>query len=212
MPSPRPRSGRRKSALPPETDPAVKALKKWLRGYVGDTPLEEVAAAASYCVSAVSTALGGTELPGLRVVRSIAAGVGASQVQAHKLWWAAALEDFAKRNPAKPDDPLADFALDLCRAMLMHDLGKTEVLRRMTRLCEAEGNVIKAMSRATLCRLLDGTTLPRPDQMNVFLRVIGLRESELEQLTDRYEKLDTARALARAAKSKLGSVAITEVA
>ncbi|NBH07227.1 hypothetical protein [Amycolatopsis sp. SID8362] len=193
VPAYRPRPGRRKSALPAEAGPAVKTLKKWLRGFVGETSLEAVAAAASYSVSAVSGALGGTELPRLRLVRSIAAGVGAPAHEAHRVWWAAALEEFTKHNPGLPGDPLAELALDLRRAMLRHDLGKTDVLRRMARLCEADGDVTKAMSRATLCRLLTGTTLPRTDQMTVFLRALSLRDSEVEQLTGRYEELSAAR-------------------
>ncbi|RSD22820.1 hypothetical protein [Amycolatopsis eburnea] len=179
--------------MPADAGPAVKTLKKWLRGFVGETSLEAVAAAASYSVSAVSGALGGTELPRLRLVRSIAAGVGAPAHEAHRVWWAAALEEFTKHNPGLPGDPLAELALDLRRAMLRHDLGKTDVLRRMARLCEADGDVTKAMSRATLCRLLTGNTLPRTDQMTVFLRALSLRDSEVEQLTGRYEELSAAR-------------------
>jgi hypothetical protein len=175
----------------------VKALKKWLRGFVGDTSLEEVAAAASYSISAVSSALGGAELPRLRLVQSIASGVGAPKPEAHRLWWAAALEEFTKDHPQQPADPVAAFALDLRRAMLRNDLGKAEVLRQMARLCESTGDVTKAMSRATLCRLLSGTTLPRTEQMNVFLRALNLRDSEIEQLTGRYERLSAARRDAR---------------
>lgn len=193
MPSHRLRSGRKKSALPAEAGPAVKTLKKWLRGFVGDTSLEDVAAAASYSISAVSTALGGADLPRLRLVQSIAAGVGAPQQQAHQLWWAAALDEFNSHNSAQPDDLVASFALDLRRAMLRNDLGKVEVLGRMARRCHAGGDVTKAMSRATLCRLLTGTTLPRADQMNVFLRVLDLRDHEIDALTNRYEYLVASR-------------------
>jgi hypothetical protein len=208
MPAYRPRPGRRKSALPPASGPAVKALKEWLRRYVGETPLEEVAAAASYSVSTVSNALGGIELPRLRLVQSIAAGVGAPLPAAHRIWWEAALEEFAKSNPARPDDPVADFALQLRRMMLRSDLGKTEVLGRMTRLCDAMKITTKPMSRATLCRLLDGDTLPKPEQMNLFLRVINAREDEVRQLTSRFDELIVERARARTAKLKARSVSI----
>jgi hypothetical protein len=196
------RPGRRKAALPADAGPAVKALKEWLRGYVGDTSLEAVAAAASYSVSTVSNALGGTELPRLVLVQSIAAGVGAPLNAAHRIWWEAALEEFAKDNPARPDDPLADFARQLRRVMLRSDLGKTTVLRHMARLCAATGSVIAPMSRATLCRLLDGDTLPRPEKMSVFLRVIKASDTELAQLNARYEELATARARAKTARLK----------
>jgi hypothetical protein len=180
----------------------VTALKEWLREFASDTPLEEVAGAAAYSVTAVSDALRGIEVPRLRLVQSIARGVGAPLAQAHQLWWAAALEEFAKRNPVKPAGSLAGFALDLRRAMLRNDLSKTEVLSRMARLCKTDGDVTNAMSRATLCRLLGGTTLPRSDQMNVFLRVLGLREREIEQLTRDYEALSLARAQGKSAKSR----------
>jgi hypothetical protein len=196
MPSSRLRAGRRKSALPANAGPAITALKKWLREHVGDIPLEKVATAASYSVSAVSSALGGAELPRLRLVQSIVGGISAPQGRAHELWWAAALEDFTKNNPPRrPGSPLAEFGLDLRKAMLKNDLGPTDVLRRMARLCAAEGDVTKAMSRATLCRLLAGTTLPRSEQMDVFLRVINLREGEVERLSSRYDVLSTALAL-----------------
>ncbi|WP_326957602.1 hypothetical protein [Amycolatopsis sp. NBC_01286] len=193
MPLYRPRPGRRKSALPAEVDPAVKALKKWLRGFVGDMSLEDVAAAARYSISAVSSALGGAELPRLRLVQGIATGVNAPAHEAHRLWWAAALEEFTKRHPDPPADPVAQLAQDLRRVMLRNDLGKTEVLRRMVRLCESKGNVTTAMSRATLCRLLAGATLPRTNQMSVFLRVLNLRDDEVEALISRYERLMAAR-------------------
>ncbi|HEY3481139.1 MAG TPA: hypothetical protein VGL02_19785 [Streptomyces sp.] len=181
----------------------MKTLKKWLREFVGDTSLEDVAAAASYSISAVSTALGGTDLPRLRLVQRIAAGVGAPQQQAHQIWWAAALEEFNAHDPARPSDPVASFARDLRRAMLRNDLGKTEVLRRMGRRCEASGDVTKAMSRATLCRLLTGVTLPRADQMNVFLRVIDLRDRDIVALTERYEDLVAARRVRGVPAAKL---------
>ncbi|MFF1608222.1 hypothetical protein ACFVYA_10615 [Amycolatopsis sp. NPDC058278] len=186
----------------------MKALKEWLRRFVGETPLEEVAAAASYSVSTVSNALGGTELPRLRLVQSIAAGVGAPLPAAHRIWWEAASEEFTKNNPAQPDDPVADFALQLRRAMLRSDLGKTEVLRRMVRLSDAESLTMKPMSRATLCRLLDGDTLPNPEQMNLFLRVIGIRDEEIRQLTVRFEELIVARARARSTKRKARSISV----
>lgn len=208
MPVYRSRPGRRKSALPAAAGPAVKALKEWLRRYVGETPLEEVAAAASYSVSTVSNALGGVELARLRLVQSIAGGVGAPLPAAHRIWWEAALEEFAKSNPARPDDPVADFALQLRRTMLRSDLGKTEVLARMTRLCDAMGISTKPMSRATLCRLLDGGTLPKPEQMNLLLRVINAREEEVRQLTDRFNELVAARARARTAKLKVRSIGL----
>ncbi|MET8997183.1 hypothetical protein [Amycolatopsis sp. NPDC004169] len=211
MSASRVRAGRRKSALPADAGPAITALKKWLRQHVGDIPLERVAAASMYSVSAVSSALGGTELPRLRLVRSIASGIGAPQGHAHELWWAAALEEFTKNNPSRSGDPLGEFALDLRKAMLKNDLGPTDVLRRMARLCAAEGDTAKAMSRATLSRLLAGTTLPRSEQMDVFLRVINLRDGEIERLTSRYDVLGTAMALVRSANLRAGRVATAGV-
>jgi hypothetical protein len=196
MPEYRARPGRPKSALPAEAGPAVTALKEWLRKYVGDTSLEKVAAAATYSVSTVSNALGGTELPRLRLVQSIAAAIDAPQALAHRMWWKAALEEFTKDNPPRPDDPVTDYARQLRHVMLRSDLGKATVLRNMTRLCDNTRSVITPMSRATLCRLLDGTTLPNPEQMSIFLRVINATDTELARLTARYQELATARARA----------------
>lgn len=200
MPEYRARPGRPKSALPADAGPAVKALKEWLRTHVGNTSLEKVAAAATYSVSTVSNALGGAELPRLRLVQSIAAAVDAPQALAHQMWWKAALEEFTKDNPPRPDDPVADYARQLRHIMLRSDLSKATLLRDMTRLCETTHGVITPMSRATLCRLLDGTTLPHPEQMSIFLRVINPTNTELVQLTVRYHELALARARAKTTK------------
>lgn len=196
VPSSRARTGRRKSALPADAGPAILKLKQWLRDHVGDTPLEHVAVSACYSVSAVSNALGGAELPRLRLVLRIADGINAPRGRAHELWWAAALEDLAKSSPA-PVGIDAEFAFDLRKAMLKTDLGPTDVLQRMAKLCAAEGNVTTAMSRATLARLLTGATLPRAGQMDVFLRVLSLSDGEFARLRSRYEVLCAASAMAK---------------
>ncbi|MGW5703850.1 hypothetical protein [Amycolatopsis japonica] len=144
---------------------------------------------ASYSVSAISAALGGAELPRLRIVRSIAASIAAPPDEAYQLWWAAAIEDFEAKNPPARRTPLAQFGLDLRRSMLRQDLGQTDLLRKMMRQCAAEGDLAKMMSRATLCRLLAGTTLPRVEQMSLLMGVLNLPRAELHQLANSYKTL-----------------------
>lgn len=196
VPLSRARTGRRKSALPAYAGPAILKLKQWLRDQAGDTALEQIAVSACYSVSAVSNALGGAELPRLRLVLRIAAGINAPRGRAHELWWAAALEDLVKSSPT-PVGMLAEYAFDLRKAMLKTDLGPKEVLQRMAKLCAAEGNVTTAMSRATLARLLTGTTLPRAGQMDVFLRVICLGDPDFARLRSRYEVLCAASSMVK---------------
>jgi hypothetical protein len=177
-------------------------LKQWLRSFVGDTPLEEIAALATYSISAVSNAIGGASVPRLRVVYSIAAGVGAPKGRAHELWWAAALEQFNRDNPATSGHPLVEFGVELRKAMLKSDLGLVDVLGRMRQLCAAEGGHHAVMSRATLGRLLAGRTLPRDEHMALFLRALNLRDGEIERLTSRYETIGMALRMVKSAKRR----------
>ncbi len=191
------RAGRPKAALPVTAEVAVIALKEWLRSHIGDTPLEEVAAAARYCTSAVSTAVGGAELPSWQRVRGIAAAVGAPTEQAHELWWNAALADFRKQNP-RPEDPIAYYGWELRKIMLREGLGQNDVLQRMERLVSQDSGLGSAMSRATLGRFLAGKSLPRRyGQMVLLLRVLPLKGDEAERLKNRYTILEAAVQIAK---------------
>ncbi|MFE5565936.1 hypothetical protein ACFQ68_13200 [Amycolatopsis japonica] len=191
------RQGRRKAALPADAEMTAIALKKWLRGYIGETSLEQVASRARYSISAVSTAVGGAGVPSLQLVRGIADAVGAPAKQAAEMWWAAALAEFTKHNPPCPDDPLASFAQDLRKVMLKAGLGQADVLYRMARLSAENSELDPAMSRATLSRFLSGRCLPRHGQMMLLLRVLPLQDEEAARLKSRYGTLETALRMAK---------------
>jgi hypothetical protein len=196
------RVGRPKSALPIDADPAVIAVKKWLRDCVGTMLLTEVAAIANYSVAAVSTALGRDELPSRRLALAIAAAVGAPADATHDLWFAAALVRHKKQYPAQPDSPLAELATDLRVAMLRHDLGPTEVLRRMAKLAAAGAYGQRVMSRPTFQRLLAGETVPRLGQVHLLLTALEVSEQERAQIIGRCTVLEAAQAIIRSAASR----------
>ena len=177
-------------------------MKQWLRGYAGNTPLEQIAAGAEYAISAVSTAMGGSDLPRLQLVRSIAAAVGAPQTQTYELWWAAALEEFRKKNPAEPNSPLEEFGQALQLAMLRADFGPGDVLTRMQQVARAGEFGIAPMSRATLSRMLVGATLPREEQMDLFFRSLIISDRELKVLWARYQSVSMALEIVKSAKRR----------
>lgn len=197
------RLGRAKSALPVDADPRVIALKEWLRDCAGTTSWTEVAAAASYSISAVSTALGGASLPKLRVVLAIAAAVGAADTTTRELWVAAKLAEYQRATPT-PATPLGELAGELRVAMARIDVGATQLQQRMRKLAVTTGYGKEPMSRATLHRFLNGETLPRLGQVGLLLRCLEMGEPQRDQLLRRCEVIQAAIAITKSQSSGLG--------
>ncbi|MEV6871616.1 hypothetical protein [Amycolatopsis sp. NPDC051128] len=202
-PPPRPRTGRRKSSLPPDGVPEIGKLKQWLREIVGDMPLEQISATCDYSVGAVSNALSGTTLPSLKIARSIAAiGGRATSVEVHKIWFSAAKTVFVAENPEPPrgttipDEMLASLAWDLRILMLRWDIGPGDLLWRMQH--RVPNPVKAAMSRSTLGRLLKGQTLPTFDQLRAMLLAFGVEsDAELSAWGHRHQQIAIAKVLLR---------------
>lgn len=204
-----PKCGRPKSGLPSDAQPAVIALKQWLRTEVGDTPLKTVADLSHYSISTVSTVIGGPALPPLRQVLRVAGGVGASQRRAHELWYAAALEAFTAKLPKAPRNPLVEFGIDLRKAMIMNDLGPGDLMRRMNAASTKFDELGRAMSPATLGRLLSGscTCMPKIVQMDLLLDALKLRPDDHQRLRARHRILSEALVIAKSLNNGLARVA-----
>jgi hypothetical protein len=190
------RRGRPKADLPGDATAAVVALKRWLRTQVGDVPLKTVAQRSNYSLSTVSTVLGGSTVPPLRQVLSVAEGVHASRREAHELWYAAALEGFTATLPAKPCNPLVEFGIDLRKTMLRNDIGAGQLHRSMELASSRFDGLADVMSRATLDRLLGGSKLPTSIvQMDLLFEALNLPKTESAQFRLRYRVLCAALAM-----------------
>ncbi|MEV6832091.1 hypothetical protein [Amycolatopsis sp. NPDC051102] len=171
----------------------------------GDTKLETIAARSGFSVSTVCAVIGGSTLPPLQQVLSVAGGIGGSQRHAHGLWYAAALQAFRASQPKNPG-PLAAFGIELRRAMLKEDLGPADVRRRMV---EAAARFdVRSMSVGTLRRLLSGAgAMPKIVQMDLLLEVLPLQPDELQRLKARHRVLSEALEIARELGDELDGAA-----
>jgi hypothetical protein len=118
-------------------------------------------------------------------VQIVAAAVAAPVHLGYELWVAAAVEDFHRKNPVEPDGPLEEFGRAVKLAMLNSDFGPGEILRRMQERSDLESEV-SPMSRATLTRLLAGTTMPSDNQVELLFKALVVRPVQAELLRARY--------------------------